>query len=162
MSWLLDNLQIVIIVVIALGSWLSSRMESKKQEEEEVEDGDFYETEAPAPTRQPSVPPPLDRRLERQVLPPVRPAFIEERANEAEAMLKHQRSLEERLRQIRETKANTTGGAAATRLRAAAKNAPPKAPTLAPLTIRASLRKRSEIRRDMVMREILGPPVSLR
>jgi len=84
-----------------------------------------------------------------------------EAAKEAAKILKHQQDLAERLRQIRETKATTTGDAAATRTRLAAKTA--KSPLLetAP-NFRRRLLNRGEIRRAVVMREILDPPVSLR
>lgn len=156
MDWIFDNLQIVVIVVLALGSWLSSRMEAKKKQAEEVEDDD--EIFEPEPRRQPSVPPPLDRRM----LPPELPVFAEERANESAAILKHQQDLEERLRQIRETKATTSGGASATRSRLAAKGKPVTPAPAALLSIRASVRSRKEVRRNIVMREVLGSPVGLR
>jgi hypothetical protein len=173
MNWILDNLQIVIIVVLALGSWLSSRMEAKKKAAEEMEDEEMFEPE-PEPVfmprpQQASVPPPLERSVLRpvlrQALPPDLPTTARDEAlAEAAAVLKHQRDLEERLRQIRETKATTTGGAAATRNRvAASKGLPGKPRNAAALpSIRASVRKRSELRRDIVMREVLGPPVGLR
>ncbi|MEY4244872.1 MAG: hypothetical protein RLZZ245_2457 [Verrucomicrobiota bacterium] len=168
MNWILDNLQIVIIVVLALGSWLSSRMEAKKKAQEEMEYEETYEPEpepAPMPRPQASVPPPLVRPVLRQTLPPELPtaAARYEAAAEAASVLKHQRDLEERLRQIRETKANTTGGAAATRNRLASKGQPTPRPSAATLpSIRSSIRKRSELRRDIVMREVLGSPLGLR
>lgn len=168
MNWILDNLQIVIIVVLALGSWLSSRMEAKKKAQEEMEYEETYEPEPepiPMPRPQASVPPPLVRPVLRQTLPPELPtaAARYEAAAEAAAVLKHQRDLEERLRQIRETKTNTTGGAAATRNRLASKGQPTPRPSAATLpSIRSSIRKRSELRRDIVMREVLGSPLGLR
>lgn len=168
MNWILDNLQIVIIVVLALGSWLSSRMEAKKKAQEEMEYEETYEPEPepiPMPRPQASVPPPLVRPVLRQTLPPELPtaAARYEAAAEAASVLKHQRDLEERLRQIRETKANTTGGAAATRNRLASKGQPTPRPSAATLpSIRSSIRKRSELRRDIVMREVLGSPLGLR
>ena len=84
-----------------------------------------------------------------------------EAASEAAKALKHQQDLAERLRQIRETKATTTGGAAATRARLASKGVA-KPATQFPASIRARLRDPAEVRRAFVMREILDAPVGLR
>jgi hypothetical protein len=84
-----------------------------------------------------------------------------EAASEAAKALKHQQDLAERLRQIRETKATTTGGAAATRARVAAKGVA-KSAAQVPASIRARLRDPVEVRRAFVMREILDTPVGLR
>jgi hypothetical protein len=154
MNWILDNLQIVVIIVLALGSWLSSRMEAKKTEVEEPDDEEVFE---PARRPEPSVPPPLARNAPLEL-----PAFAEERANEAAAILKHQQDLEARLRQIRETKATTSGGASATRSRLAAKGRGLKPAAPAMPSLRVSIRNRGELRRDIVMREVLGTPVGLR
>ena len=92
---------------------------------------------------------------------PLPGAMIEAQLEAAEA-LKHQQNLASHLQQLRETKASTTGGAAATRARVASKGA--TKPQLAPirLSLRARLKNPTEIRRAIVLREILGPPVSLR
>ena len=84
-----------------------------------------------------------------------------EAASETARALKHQQDLAERLRQIRETKATTTGGAAATRARVAAKGVA-KSSVQVPSSVRARLRNPAEVRRAFVMREILDPPVGLR
>ena len=84
-----------------------------------------------------------------------------ERANEAAKALKHQQELAARLRQIRENKATTTGGALATRARVAGKGV--AKPFLeAPRSMRKRLRDPAEVRRAFVMSEILAPPVGLR
>ena len=87
---------------------------------------------------------------------------------EQTAMLQRQQDLQNQLQQLKEQRkaATTTGGAAVTSARALAaiQRGGGKAAT-APIKkagLKASLRRRSEIRRAVVMREILGPPVGLR
>lgn len=161
MDWIQDNFQIVIIVVLALGSWLKARMEAKTAaQEEDVEDRDSgSEYEAQEGEWQPpaAVPPPL----ERHTIPPALPAAVQEAAREAAAILKHQQELAARLRQIREAKVVTSGGADATRLRLAGKGAATDPMTPAPLSLSDRLGNRRELRRALVMREILNRPRGL-
>jgi hypothetical protein len=82
-------------------------------------------------------------------------------AEEAARALKHQQDLAQRWQQIRETKATTTGGAAATRARVERRGSA-KVASPAPASIRARLKDRGELRRAFIMREILDPPVGLR
>lgn len=161
MDWIFDNFKILAIVGLALASWLKSRADAKAAEREEQEAR--RELEEPedvfgpgedwgAPYQQPAppVPPPLVR-----VAPPPVPAF------ETEAELKRQMEMQERLRQIRETKAVTSGGAAVTRARMKdAKNS--KTASAVPVGLRGALRNHGQVRRAIVMREILGPPLGLR
>ena len=63
---------------------------------------------------------------------------------------------------IRETKATTTGGAAATRARVAASKAPAKAAAVVELSLRSRLRNKGELRRAFVVNEILSQPLSQR
>ena len=71
--------------------------------------------------------------------------------------------MQDRMRQIKETKAATTGNAAATRTRIAAASKPAPKPFQPGKTgLRRALRSRKEIRRAIVMKEILGPPLGLR
>lgn len=66
-----------------------------------------------------------------------------------------------RLPMVHDTKVATTGGAATTRARIAAQKQ--KNPlSLSPVTLRHRLRDRGEVRRAIIMREILDPPVGLR
>jgi hypothetical protein len=162
MDWISDNFQIVLLVLLALGSWLKSRFDAKNAEREEsrqeTETGDpeDYEWEQQP---EPATPPPLIR----PAMPPALPMAAFESAREAAATLKHQQDLAERLRQIRETKATTSGGASATRARVAASKSTAKAAVItAPVSLRARLRNNGELRRALVMREILDPPVSQR
>ncbi len=167
MDWIFDNFQIVALVGIALASWIKSRMDAKAAEREErqarEEMGEGEEIFGPdeaweePPPRQP-VPPPLHRAGP----PPVPTAAQYEAELEAAALLKHQMDLQERLRQIRETKASTSGGAAVTRARVAASQSHAAAAAPVKSGLRSALRNRSEIRRAFVLREILGPPLGLR
>ncbi len=166
MDWIFDHFQIVVLILLGIGSMLKSLYEKAKgsREVEEMNDPEdvfapdqsYRKSQRPA---MPSVPPPLSRTA---TAPPMRMVGYEtEVANETAKVLKHQRDLAERMRQIRENKATTTGGASATRARIASKGvAKPMKQT--PITLRRRLRDPAEVRQAFVMREILDPPVGLR
>ena len=179
MNWIFDHFQIVALIALALASWMKRRMDVKRAAQEqgqppaEMADGEDVlgpggGWQIPQRQPQPAVPPPLVRQgpppLVRQS--PSLPVELYDNA----AILKQQQDLQERLRQIRETKATTggtarattTGGAAATRTRVSAAQSHAKSVTPAKAGLRGSLRKRQEIRRAIVMREIIGPPLGLR
>lgn len=158
MDWIFDHLQIVVILLLAVGSLVKTQLEVKsKRAQQDEKAAELPNRPAPHRRSMPSVPPPLSRAN----TPVLSSMAAVEAANEAAKILKHQQDLAERLRLIRETKATTTGDAAATRSRIAAKNAKNPLPEALP-TFRRRLKDRGEIRRAMVMREILDPPVSLR
>ena len=157
MSWIFDNLQILVLVLFAVGSLVKKINESRTTAKQPPRPADLpepmFETDEESSTFDwPEVPP---------APAPLPGAMIEAQLEAAEA-LKHQQELASHLQQLRETKASTTGGAAATRARVASKGA--TKPQLAPirLSLRARLKNPTEIRRAIVLREILGPPVSLR
>ncbi len=167
MDWIFDNFQIVALVALAMASWFKSRMDAKAAEREEqrareemaergeVEESDFGPGEPwqEVLTRpEPAQPPPLFR-----VSPPPVPVAV----FDTDAELKRQMELQERLRQARESKAVTTGGAAATRKLTASKQTGYAAAGVRN-GLREIVRKRGEIRRAVVLREILGPPLALR
>lgn len=164
MDWIFDNFQIVFLVLIAFASWIKSRVDAKNAEreegQEEMEPYEPYEPEEDLERQSQEAfePPPLAR----PPTPPPLPTAAFEAARETAATLKHQQDLAERLRQIRDTKATTTGGAAATRARVAASKKPAKAFVAVPVSLRAQLKSRKELKRAIVMREILDPPVGLR
>jgi hypothetical protein len=173
MNWIFDNFQILALIALAFASWLKHRMDTKAAEREERDareqmsgPPDYEEPEEdwqiPEREYRPLVPPPL--RPAQQ--PPPMPAVAQEAQAEAEAELQRQLQIQERLRQMRETKTVTTGGAAVTRARTAAKqSSPPTSAGTATTTgtgLRAALRNRPQIRRAVIMREILGPPLALR
>ena len=171
MDWIFNNLQIVVIVGLALASIIKARFEANRNQRE---------TAAPVGERTPGDPPDTSYRKRMPPSPPPDPPVtwgqlspaiparvdeisVEVRAarEEAAKALKHQVDLAEHLRILKETKATTTGGAAATRARVAAKGvAQPLKRT--PLSIRKRLSDPAEVRRAFVMREILDPPVGLR
>ena len=161
MDWIFDNFQILALVGLALASWLKSRADAKAAEREEQEarreleepEDTFGPDEAWGAPYQQSAPPPPPP-LVRSAPPPVP---VVDNGGE----LKRQLELQERLRQLRETKAVTTGGAAVTRARA--KNAKPAAAASAKtVSLRTALANRGQVSRAIVMREILGPPLGLR
>lgn len=159
MDWISDHFQILALVGLALASWLKSRSDAKALEREEREARRELEEQPEEvfgpgeawikPISQPA-PPPLVRAI-----PPPVPVF------ETEAELKRQMEMQERLRQIRETKAVTSGGAAATRARTKDAKAP-NTKTAVPASLRGALRNHGQVRSAIIMREILGPPLGLR
>ncbi len=164
MEWIFEHFQIVILIALGVGSVLKSMWEAKARQKQESEE-EYNPEDVFAPDEEyrepamPSVPPPLTRQA---VPPPLRESGYDEAvAIETARALKHQQDLADRLRQIRETRATTTGGASATRARiSASTSAVPVAQV--PSSIRSRLRVPREVRRAFVMREILDPPVTLR
>ncbi len=162
MDWIIDHFQVVVVIALVFASWLKHRIDAKAAEREENQlpremDEQEYDF-GPAenwPQPMPSVPPPLVR----QVPPPLVRQGMDDRENAAQ--LKRQQDLQERLRQIRETKTTTTGGAAATRTRVAAAQSHAKPILAGKTSIRETLRNPGETRRAVIMREILGPPPGL-
>lgn len=158
MNWIFDNFQIVVLVLLGVGSLVKTVLESKAKAAREREET-YNPEEVFAPDEDYGEP---QRQARPSVPPPLRQAGYDvEVASETAKALKHQQDLAERLRQIRDTKATTTGGAAATRARVANKGMV-KSAVQAPAAIRARLRDPLEVRRAFVMREILDPPVGLR
>ena len=168
MDWIFDNFQIVALVALAMASWFKSRMDAKAAEREEqrareemAERGELEEYEyGPGEPWQEVLmqPEPAPPPLVRASPPPV-PVVVAVAQNNTE--LKRQMELEERLRLLRETKVVTSGGAAATRNLTASRQTGYAAPD-ARHGLREVVRKRGEIRRAIVLREILGPPLALR
>lgn len=167
MDWIFDNFQIVALVALALASWFKSRMDAKAAEREEqrareemaqrgeVEDDDFGPDE---PWREVMMPPdfPPPPPLFRASPPPVPTAVVD-----TSAELKRQMEMQDRLREVRATRVVTTGGANATRKLTASKQTGYAAPGVRH-GLREIARNRSEIRRAIVLREILDPPLALR
>jgi hypothetical protein len=160
MDWLFDNFQIVALIAIVIGSLVKRFLEAKMEERQARERMDreppepeeiFGPEEDWQPPAAPAEPPPLTRQSPAWGGPPPLPAAVAQPA--AEEVLQRQLEMQERLRQIRETKAAQAREHARETAAARAK------PAQAPAGLRAALRQRSEIRRAVVMREILGPPV---
>jgi hypothetical protein len=163
MDWIREHFQIFLLIALGIGSLLKSMWEAKARQKQESEETynpeDVFAPDEEYRDPMPSVPPPLMRP---SVPPPLRKSGYDEAvAIETARALKHQQDLADRLRQIRETRATTTGGASATRARiSASPSAVPVAQV--PTSIRSRLRVPREVRRAFVMREILDPPVTLR
>lgn len=156
MDWIFDHFQIVLIVALAFASWIKSRQEAKQAEREAREPRelpDMQDVFEPKETWQPlpNQPPPIPTYSTQSELPSQEPVPNRE--------LERQNALREQLRQIREAKAVTTGNAAATRERTNAKG---KAPAVVAASLRGMLRNRSELRKAVITREVLGTPVGLR
>ena len=160
MNWIFDHFQIVVLVLLGIGSFVKSMFDTKAKQAAE-RDAEWHPT-AGIPLDDDTSYRKILPKTKPMVQPPMRMAgYDAEAANEAAKVLKHQRDLAERMRLIRENKATTTGGASATRARIAAKGVA-KASKQAPLTLRRRLRDPAEVRRAFVLHEILDPPVGLR
>jgi hypothetical protein len=185
MDWIFENPQILLLIVLGLGSMIKSALENraKKAAEEDyreerearvpIDEDTSYRKKAPTgppPLSPPEQPPPLpsdarpSAKKRRDAKPMAAPSASFSAAEEAAKILKHQQDLAERLRLIRETKgASTTGGAAATRARVAAKGATIKSlQPSAPLSLRGRLKDPAEVRSAFVLKEILDRPIGLR
>lgn len=167
MDWIFDNIQIALLVLLALGSLVKSLIEkaSGKKKEEEVWEEEEPEGQWQENSPSPYVPPPLPRGETSSSgwgAPPPLPTGAQVPVDTS-SELQHQQDLADRLRKIRAAKAAPSAGAAATKAKVAArqKNVKVLAAT-SPTSLRGQLKNRSEVRRAIVMREILGPPVSLR
>lgn len=178
MDWIFDHFQIVVLVLIGIGSMLKSAWEAKKRRELEnatdydpvdhvpIEEDQSYRKGGPRPM----VPPPLPAEATPPELPrrrraPKAPAVEYVASEEAAAILRQQQDLADHFRQLREAKdrvrTSTSGGAAATRARVAGKGVPQAASAATP-SLRRQLRDPGQLRRAVILREILGPPVGLR
>lgn len=157
MDWIFDHFQIVVVIAVVLGSLVKRVLEAKAEPQgnsESEDPGDIFgpdenwKPERPRPS--PSVPPPLART----VPPPlVRVAMPPPQVAETDVVLKRQQDMQERLRQIKEAKPATNP------MQPRAKRT---APAGSKTTLRGALRGRGEIRRAILMKEILGPPPGLR
>jgi type IV secretory pathway VirB10-like protein len=167
MDWILEHLQIVGAIVVAAAYWLNQAREAKAAEkerqrraaeglpEEEEEEFEFEEEEIEAEVMgRRAVPPPLV-----QVKPPALPGpQVLTQNNSTE--LQRQEQLMDRLRQVRaERSASPASGAAATQRKVAAKGK--GVASAVPIGLKARLRNCGEVRRAMVLKEILGKPVGL-
>lgn len=164
MSWLLDHSEIVFFVVLAFASWLKHRADAKNVEAEErrareemSESEDIFGPDQE--WRVPQEPPhsPASPPLFRQAPPPTSQFNV----SEVDAQLKRQQDLQDRLRKIRETKATTTGGASATRVRVAAAQTHAKPLAIGEASLKSTLKDPKQTRRAIILREILDSPLGL-
>ncbi|MCU0750911.1 MAG: hypothetical protein MUF13_15335 [Akkermansiaceae bacterium] len=175
MDWIFDNFQILALVGLAFASWLKHRFDAKMAEREErearnnrpQEEEEYLGPEEnwnnPYEPAQPYVPPPLPQTPQGPPpLPSSEQPLRHSREGEAAAVLQRQQDMQERFRKIKEARATTSGGAAATRARLATSRTGAVPVVSTPPSIRTALKNPSELRRAIVMKEILSPPVSLR
>lgn len=154
MNWIFENLQIVVVVAVVVvtlvGKLLEAIRTNKPTGGTTLEDL-FGPDEEPEPMVRRPAPPPL-----RQVPgpPPLRQVTPSGDRGAQQAELERQRELQERLRKIRDAKAPAAS-----------------AEVVAPTVVRrqtisgglkGQLRSSKELRRAVMLREILGPPVGLR
>lgn len=155
MDFILDNIKVVIGLVIAF-FWIVGKIsEAKKKRAEQQpwappDDGEYppqeyYEPEEPEAYRRPMVPPPL-------------PQFVA--ADDGE--LTRQRVMHERLNALRKEKGSNGKAKGAFPAKSRANTKPVKAAAASFPSIKAHLRDPREIRRAIVIKEILDPPVALR
>lgn len=153
MDFIFDNLKILIGLVVA-ALWIIGKIsEAKKAGQEEQppqpwEADDDYENWEPEQVPR-DQPPPIPTF--RNAPPPPLPVFI----TAPEEELQRQRIMQERLTSIRKEKRSSASAKTAGK-----KTAVPT--TLVSPSIKARLRNRKELRRAIIMREILDPPVGLR
>ncbi len=171
MNWLFDHFQFVIIVALAFASWVKHRADSRNAEQEERrareemagdETGFEPEDDWQVPPLEPAPEPLVRRAVPPPLMSEATPPPLHAEMSGIEAILQHQRDIEERLQRIQHTKATTTGNAAETRARIAAAGKPQKSLMPATTGLRGTLRNPGQTRRAIVLREILGPPVGLR
>lgn len=167
MDWIFDNVQIVALLALALASWIKSQMDAQAAQREEQRareemagrgEVDGYDSDPIEPWDEMPMPPEV---------PPPPPLFtvslptVSSVAIDTDTELTRQMEMQERLREFREKRVVTTGGAAATRKLTASKQTGYAAPGVRN-GLREIVRKRGEVRRALVLREILGPPLALR
>lgn len=183
MDWLFDNIQFVIAFAAAFAWWLNKRREDAAGEDEdaplspELQDS-AMEEEARARRIQeeirrkiaertaspPMAPPPVMepewvRTEPETVVPP--PLVVEQRYDPDAAILEQQRQLQERLRLVEETRRKTAALQTQISQPRMSRTVTAIASRFTPGSLAANLRSRSEVRRAIVMREILGPPKGL-
>jgi hypothetical protein len=183
MDWIFDNFQFVIAIAAAFAWWLNKRRESTAEEDEGEAPPPLaphgHDAEAEARARR--IQEEIRRKIaERRTLPPVAtppieipqwqrsehvpeppPLVVEQRYDPAAAVLEQQRLLTERLRAVDAARQK----AAAIRVGAPRVNLPATVTAVAQnakaTSLAASLRNLPEVRRAILMREILGTPKGL-
>jgi len=147
MTWILDNLQIVVAIAAGIAYWLNNMRQAKETAQEREEgpvdlediygpDFDFGRTEITV-----AAPPPL----------PV--------VDDGERI--RQQQLQERMRVVRENKAANRSSTEVSRSWQQKKDHQKQGEVFSS-SIKARLKITGEIRKAVIMKEILGPPVGLR
>lgn len=156
MDWIFENLQFLIAVGAGIAYWINKVREDREarrmEDDENTEATDWdYEAYDPEPEEEEPemipVPAPMPRIVIHQRIPPPLPP-------QADPVADRQREMMERLKTLRAERAAAAqkGAPRTTRTTASSGNA----------GLRSRLRDKNEIRRAIVLREILGPPAGLR
>jgi hypothetical protein len=182
MDWIFDNIQFVIAFAAAFAWWLNKRREGAAGEDEEATPPPMmHDTTAEDDARARKIQEEIRRKIaERRTLPPVAPPPViipdwarsepvavepprqaEMRYDPAAFVLEQQRALEEKLRLIEATRRNAEALRAqvpALKVIRSVSSVGRRAPAIAFL---AGLHDKTEVRRAIVLREVLGPPKGL-
>lgn len=187
MDWITDHIQLVIAAAAAFAYWLNARKQQQEEDAEPTNERQFRDesheaaeeaerarrireeirrkiTErsgdgSPQAPRPVAGPPPLFPP--REVAPPVfAPEPPPRQPMIDTAMLEQQRRLQEQLEEA--ARAKRRAQEIRQGLPGKRTNRVTTAPTLANGGLRADLRNRASLRRAVVLREVLGPPVGLR
>jgi hypothetical protein len=160
MDWIFEHFQIVLLIGLAIGSMVKRHLDTKRVEQEEREAREEMAndeevlipgSEWPKP-RLPALPSVLQQGPPG---PPPGPVVLYQSAARPKRP-------PEQAQPARVIKATTTGGAVATRSRVSA--AQSRAQDVKPVrsALLGALKTRKEVRRAILLREILGPPLGLR
>jgi hypothetical protein len=183
MDWILDNIQFVIAFVAAFAWWLNKRRESAASEDEEEAPPPMAMDESPAEddARARRIQEEIRRKIaERRTLPPVapppvilpewtrtepvpveRPMRVEPHFDPAAMVLEQQRRLEEQLRMVEESRRAAEALRAQVPVLKVIRSVSAAGRRVRPSSLIAGLHDVSEVRRAIIMREILGPPKGL-
>lgn len=182
MDWIFDNIQFVIAFAAAFAWWLNKRRESAAGEDEEAPPPPMmHDTTAEDDARARRIQEEIRRKIaERRTLPPVAPPPViipdwarsepvavepprqaEMRYDPTAFVLEQQRALEEKLRLIEITRRNAEALRAQVPVLKVIRSVSAAGRTARPSILVAGLHNISEVRRAIVLREILGPPKGL-
>ena len=181
MDFIFDNFYVIAIAVIAIVSWFKKRSEAKYNEEEErrvreemirgLEEMSQHSS-SPRPIQHPVMPaPPMPKaHSQRPPAPPLPQTHVSQPAHavvqpQENFELIHQRDIQERFAEAKRVNQLAKDQANQSKRNRSSKDGDygNKAPSLstAQKGLRGILSDRKDIRRAMVLREVLGPPVAL-
>jgi len=152
-DFVFEHIEKIVIGVIAVAVWIIGKI--KENRDKQAETWEPQEEDYLPEDYRPSQPPPLYPSTGSP--PPPLPTYTA--ADDSE--LERQRKMQDRLRAIRDKK-GATPKVSASKAAAKAKKSQPAPSLVSPSKLRERLRDRKELRRAIVMNEILNPPVSLR
>lgn len=171
MDWIFENLQVLLFIIVVVVSFAKRYLDSKREaSEEQMETPDEDWTPLPPPRRQ-SGPPPLGRTGGSPPMagpvPPLRnaqrpaaPPPLSASMTEAASALQRQQEMMDRLQSAKEAKAQRAKAAGTSHRSPVKASKTVQTPTAGGLT--GILRNRNEIRRAVILREVLGPPLGMR